>query len=117
MRIVVYAHSLKDAGGRSVGINLARSLPRVGVEHEFLVVVPAGRGYRSAAGAPNLSFVDAPNLRRFRRTWWEIWGARRLARKWSADWVLALGNVPLLGGQNERLCYCTTPTCSIPWIS
>ena len=102
MRIVVYAHSLKDAGGRSVGINLARSLPRVGVEHEFLVVVPAGRGYRSAAGAPNLSFVDAPNLGRFRRTWWEIWGARRLARKWSADWVLALGNVPLLGGAKRK---------------
>lgn len=64
--------------------------------------MPAGRGYRSAAGAPNLSFVDAPNLGRFRRTWWEIWGARRLARKWSADWVLALGNVPLLGGAKRK---------------
>jgi glycosyltransferase involved in cell wall biosynthesis len=96
VRVAIFAHSLRDAGGRSVGKNLVASLPAAGPGHDFLSVVPQNRGYEDVADAVNNEIVTAPDLGRFRRSWWELSGARRIARRWRADWVVALGNVPML---------------------
>ena len=102
VRIAVFAHSLKDAGGRSVGINLMRSLAQAGSQHEFLMVIPSGRGYGPVVGAPNSEVVEAPESGRFGRSRWELTGARWLASSWKADWVIALGNVPILFGAGRK---------------
>lgn len=102
MRIAVFAHNLKGGGGRSVGINLMRSLPKAGPDHEFLMVVPTDRGFDSVVDAPTGETVLAPTLGRLGRSWWEFTGARRLARRWKADWVVALANVPMLFGPSRK---------------
>ena len=102
MRIAVFAHSLKDAGGRSVGINLARSLPRIGSAHDFMIVAPADDDYTAASNRSNVVVIEVPNKSRFRRSWWEIVRAPALARAWGADWVISLGNVPMLRGARCR---------------
>lgn len=85
-----------------MGINLVRSLPVAGPEHEFLMVVPAGREYGSVVGVPNSEVVEAGSVGRFGRSWWEITRAGRLASTWGADWVIALGNVPMLHGARGK---------------
>ena len=101
VRIVVYSQSLRQAGGRSVAVNLMRSLPEAGPGHEWLFVVPHGDG-RSVPAAPNAQVSEAPRLGRWRRMVWELAGAPGVARRFQADWVVALGNVPMRRGARNR---------------
>ena len=67
-----------------------------------MIVAPADDDYAAAANRSNVVVIEAPNLSRFRRSWWEIARAPALARAWGADWVISLGNVPMLRGARRR---------------
>jgi glycosyltransferase involved in cell wall biosynthesis len=47
MRIVILAHNLRFAGGRSVGVNVITALARVADEHDYLLFLPRGLGYEA----------------------------------------------------------------------
>jgi glycosyltransferase involved in cell wall biosynthesis len=101
VRVAVFCHSLNEAGGRSVGLNLLRSLPEAGPDLEWLFVVPDDSGYLRAAPEA-VTIQTVPRLGRFRRAWWDLRRAPAAARSWRADWVVALGNVPFLRGARSK---------------
>lgn len=45
LRVAVLAHTLRVAGGLSVGQNLLAGLSRVAPQHDYLISVPTGLGY------------------------------------------------------------------------
>jgi len=96
VRIAVLAHNLRVAGGLSVGQNVVASLQRVGRQHEYLFVLPAGAGYEP--------LVDArrDRLCLYRRggglagqAWFEAVTLPRLVRAFRPDVVWGLGNFGL----------------------
>ncbi len=97
----MYAHSLREAGGRSVGVNLLRALPSAGPGHDWLFVFPAGVGYGEAT-SDNAKVVTVPRLGRWRRSLWEVVTAPRIARDFEADWIISLGNVAITRGARRR---------------
>lgn len=96
MKVVVFAHNLHVGGGRSVGVNLILTLPQVGCDVEFLVVVPAGEDYRQAADNKNVTVIELPKMGWMRRMAWELWEAPRLSNSFRADWILSLTGIPIM---------------------
>jgi glycosyltransferase involved in cell wall biosynthesis len=76
-------------------------MPRAGPDHDFLMVVPPGDDYSSAAAANNCDIFTVDRSDPLRRSVWEVVRAGRLARSWGADWALSLGNVPVPFGSDR----------------
>lgn len=96
MRIAILAHNLRVAGGLSVGLNIVSSLARVGSQHDYLLVLPAGVGYEAGARPARSECAF------FRRRWGSLGQAwfneftlPRLVRSFQPDVVWALGNYGL----------------------
>lgn len=96
MRIVVFSHNLTSAGGRSVGVNLVRALSETDSEHEFLMVTPPGDDYQIAAEAENVAIHEMSVGGSVDRLRWEHGVAPQIARDFRADWIVALGNIPVV---------------------
>jgi glycosyltransferase involved in cell wall biosynthesis len=94
VRIALLAHSLRVAGGVSVGRNLISSLVAVASEYEYLITVPAGVGYPDFAGQPNVIVLSVPPLNVPRRLWFENRTLPRLLRQFGPDIVLSLAGFP-----------------------
>ena len=95
VKIALFAGSLRGGGGKSVGVNLVRSLPPAGSDHEYLMFVPPDDDYQAAAFESGSEVVEVPSTGAMRRMVWESARGGRLASKWGAEWVVALGNVPI----------------------
>lgn len=95
VKIALFAGSLRGGGGKSVGVNLVRSLPPAGSDHEYLMFVPPDDDCRAAAFESGSEVVEVPSTGAMRRMVWESARGGRLASKWGAEWVVALGNVPI----------------------
>ena len=96
MRIAAFAHNLTSAGVKSVGLNLLRQLADAGQAHEFLAIVPPDDDYRAIPTSPSFTLME----REFRgvrdRLQWELVSARQIAEDFEADWVVALGSIPIV---------------------
>lgn len=95
LRVVLHAVPLSSAGGRTVGLNVIRSLRQAAPQHEYLALVPEGVGYEEACVATGLAY------RTFRRgrgyAAWRIWfdqvGVQRIADEFGADVLYTMGNL------------------------
>jgi glycosyltransferase involved in cell wall biosynthesis len=95
MRVLLNAIPLATGGGRTVGLNLVRSLPPLRSDYDFLALVPEGQDYRGAceeAGIESQVFARRPGYA-FWRIWFDQVGVQRLAQGWGADVLFTLGNL------------------------
>lgn len=95
MRIVVLAYNLIDSGGLSVGRNVTALLPRLREQHEYLMLVPAGLGYEQHTGDPHVTVREIPRRGLLGRVLFDLLTLPKMVKDFSADLVLALGNVGL----------------------
>jgi len=96
MRIAVIAHNLRVGGGLSVGRNVATSLRRVGDEHEYLLIVPAGVGYEKLQFPTKSQVVFRKQFLRWIGLWWfEKVTLPRMVHAFRPDVVWSLGNFGL----------------------
>lgn len=95
MRMAVLAHSLRVAGGRSVGQSLTSALVETAPQHEYLWVVPAGAGYELPDSRHGDRLVEVPALSLPKRLVFEMAQLPRLVKAFRPDWVWGLNNVGL----------------------
>lgn len=93
MRIVLYAHNLRSAGGLSVGRNIVSTLPEIAPMHTYLMVVPEGCGYQDFRGIDNVEVLEFPKMNLLRRQVWERLTLRKAIHDFGPDWIWALGNI------------------------
>ncbi len=96
MRIAVLSHNLTRAGGRSVGVNLVGALAASDSRYEFLMLVPPGEDYRRAAATAPGEWQEVSFDHGADRLIWELATVRRTVREFQADWIVALGNKPVV---------------------
>ncbi len=97
MRIVVLAYNLIDSGGLSVGRNITALLPRLGGQHEYLMLVPAGRGYDAHIGNSRVTVRPVVRMGLAARVGFDMFALPAIVKAYRADLVLALGNIGLSG--------------------
>lgn len=94
MRVVLLGHSLRIAGGLSVGKNIISTLPRIAPRHEYLATVPADAGYGEVLPA-NVRVVPVPAQGLAARIRFEHRELPAIVAGFQPDWVWGLGNVGL----------------------
>ena len=95
MRIVVLAHALTTAGGRSVGLNILASLARVKPALDILAVVPDDAEYQGLAEWANVQVETFGSGGRIQRLLFDRFELPNLVQDARPDWVLGLGNFGL----------------------
>lgn len=95
MRIILFAHNLKAAGGLSVGKNLIKTLLEIAPMHEYLVVIPSGVGYPDYTQQSNVEVLECPPMSLVHRFLWERKTLRKTIKLFGPDWIWSLGNVPI----------------------
>jgi glycosyltransferase involved in cell wall biosynthesis len=95
MRVLLNAIPLAVGGGRTIGLNLIRSLPPLRSDYDFLALVPEGRDYLGVceeAGIESRVFPRRPGYALW-RIWFDQVGVQQLAQSWGADVLFTLGNL------------------------
>ncbi|MGD9127231.1 MAG: glycosyltransferase family 1 protein [Planctomycetia bacterium] len=95
MRIILFAHNLKMAGGLSVGKNLIGAMLQVAPMHQYLIVIPAEADYPDYAEQKNVEVLKCPSMSLLKRQIWERGTLRKTISKFAPDWIWALGNIPV----------------------
>lgn len=95
MKIAVLAHNLKVAGGRSVGLNIVKSLPAIAPDHEFLFTIPNDCGYPELSECSHVRVIVCPPGGFGVRWRWENGELRKRLDAFGPDWIWATGNVPV----------------------
>ena len=95
MRIVLFAHNLKMAGGLSVGRNLINSMLEVAPMHEYLIVIPSEADYPDYGRQDNVEVLKCPPMPLLKRHFWERKTLRKAIAEFGPDWIWSLGNVPI----------------------
>lgn len=121
-RLAVLAHSLRTAGGKSVGRNLIAALIRRAPQHRYLFFIPRGLGYEEICARSQTAEVrtydhGAGGL--LKRAYFDLFTLPGIVGKFDPDWVLGLGNAAMFRppGQQAILCqnaYCCYPTSQLP---
>lgn len=93
MRIVLLAHGLHAAGGRSVGLNVLHTLAQVGRAHEYLAIVPDDDEYVAAADTLPGETLAYRRTTALRRLWFDRVQLPQVAAHFRPDWIWGLGNL------------------------
>ncbi len=96
MRLAVLAHNLTGGGGLSVGRNIVALLPKLGPQHEYLIIVPESMGCDCGRGGANVTVQTLKRMPPLRRLSFELSVLPKQIARFDADMVLALGNIGLL---------------------
>ena len=96
MRIVLYAHNLRSAGGLSVGRNIVSSIPKIAPMHTYYIIVPVGCGYPDFEGNDNIRVLECPKMNLLRRKIWEHTILRKAIYSFKPNWIWALGNTAIV---------------------
>lgn len=117
LRLVLNAVPLSSAGGRTVGLNVLRSLRAVAPEHAYLALVPAGVGYEEACEATGLPYRAFPRVRGYAlwRTWFDQVGVQRLADAHGADALFTMGNLGPVRPRVPHVILFHNPYYIYPW--
>jgi glycosyltransferase involved in cell wall biosynthesis len=96
MRIAVLAHTLRAAGGLSVGRNIVAALGRVAPADEYLLVLPAGVGYEDIP-LPRKSEVVYYKRKggTAGQVYYELWHLPRLVKHFEPELIFGLANYGL----------------------
>lgn len=95
MRIALLGHSLRVAGGLSVGKNIIATLPKVAPQHVFLATVPSGAGYE-VCEAVNLRLCPTAITGTSGRMLFDNHTLPRILREFAPDLIWGLGNTGLV---------------------
>jgi len=93
MRVVLYAHNLRSAGGLSIGRNIVSTLPDIAPMHIYLMVVPEECGYPDFHGVENVEVLVCPKMNLLNRQFWERGALRKAISQFNPDWIWAIGNI------------------------
>ena len=95
-KVVLLAHGLSVAGGRSVGQNIIESLGRIRRHYEYLIFAPQGVGYESISlpSRSKVIWVD-PKLSKFKRIFFDLFVLSHHIRQFKPQIVWGLGNMGL----------------------
>lgn len=96
MRIVLYAHNLRSAGGLSVGRNIVSTIPEIAPMHTYLMIVPEACGYPVFKGYANIRVLECPNMNLLCRKAWENTILRKAIYSFKPNWIWALGNTAVV---------------------
>jgi len=102
MKIILLAHNLRVAGGKSVGQNIIRTLPEIAPMHEYLMIVPKDCGYPDFQSQKNISVLECPQMGLGKRWWWEKKVMRPAIDSFEPDWIWALGNFGLVNAPSKQ---------------
>lgn len=78
-----------------MGRNVTALLPKVGVQHEYLMLIPEGLGYEEHHGNDRVQVLQIPRKGWMSRILFDLIHLRRIVESYGADMVLALGNLGL----------------------
>ena len=93
LRVAILAHALRVAGGASVGRNVIAALPRIGDQHEYLLIMPADAGYEGLTPPPHSERRYYRRRRGMLGQWWfENISVPKLVRDFRPDVIWGLGN-------------------------
>jgi glycosyltransferase involved in cell wall biosynthesis len=95
MKIVLLAHNLSTAGGKSVGQNIVHILPVIAPMHEYLIFVPENCGYPKFEGHSNITVKCCPQDGLLSRWQWEKKVMFPSIKSFDPEWIWALGNIGL----------------------
>ena len=103
-RIAILAHSLRVAGGLSVGINLIREIYRIVPHHHYQIYIPSDCEYEEKSFPSDRlheARVVSP-MSSFKRLFFEWRTLPREINAFHPDWVIGLGNVGLRNPPNKQ---------------
>jgi len=94
MKIVLLAHGLSAAGGKSVGMNIIEAAARIRPNHHYLIFVPSGVGYEDI-NFPQHSEIFFFNPRRGKiyRCYFDLYLLTSKIKAFSPDIIWGLGNI------------------------
>ena len=97
-RVVILAHNLHVAGGRSVGLNLIAALAKLAPELDYTITIPRGVGYEQVCSEiPHCKTVVFDHAEsKYKRFRFERSRLPQLVAASDPDLVLALGNYGLI---------------------
>ena len=95
MLITVLAYNLIGSGGLSVGRNITALLPKIGPDHQYLILIPDGLGYEEHAGHENVRIMKIPLMNKFKRIKFDLFSLPKIVKSFETDVILALGNIGL----------------------
>lgn len=95
MRITVLAYNLIGSGGLSVGRNVTALLPKIGSQHQYLILVPENLDYDEHIGLDNVVVKKIKRMGFLERIKFDSITLPKIVKEFNSDIVLALGNLGL----------------------
>ena len=96
MKIAVLAYNLMHAGALSVGQNIVTWLPVLRPHHQFLVLIPKGRGYPGLRNFSNVQVVQIPRYNPVGRAIFETTQLPQMIQQFKPDFIWGLGNLGMV---------------------